>query len=547
MTRVVMAVIALMLALPGVAAADVLVDTPVDGPSDGSCSDGDCTLREALASAPAGERIIVPAGDYALLNNLVVPRNLTIVGAGARSTTIRRAIEFPGLVLFIDSLASDVDLSGVRITGGSQPGSPGGGILVESAAGLHLADSIVDGNVADRGGGIYSFGTLEVVRSAIIGNQAVGAETSALGGGIYVGGGTASLENTTVSGNIARDADGIGNGGGIYTAAGLLLRNVTIAENEATDGGGLKQNFAPGEPQTFATSTLVARNVGGNCDSTVTPPIDSTNGVSDDPSCESVGTRNQVVADTRLGPLALNGATTETHALLAGSPAIDKGTAPCPLTDQRGISRPRGAACDVGAYEFVPVPPPPGSPPPPPPEDEELPPPVAGKSANALPKSGKVRVKLPGTNKFVVLDEGDQIPVGTTVDVRNGRVTLVAAGGGRADFYGGIFRLAQTKGAKPLTTLRLVEKLSCKSSGKKASAAAKKKRKRRLWGDGKGRFRTRGKHSAATVVGTKWLVEDRCNSTLTRVARGRVSVRDFAKKKTVTVKAGKKYVARRRS
>ena len=46
------------------------------------------------------------------------------------------------------------------------------------------------------------------------------------------------------------------------------------------------------------------------------------------------------------------------------------------------------------------------------------------------------------------------------------------------------------------------------------------------------------------MVGTKWLVEDRCTTTLTRVVRGRVSVRDFVKKKTVIVKAGKKYVAR---
>jgi ferric-dicitrate binding protein FerR (iron transport regulator) len=65
-----------------------------------------------------------------------------------------------------------------------------------------------------------------------------------------------------------------------------------------------------------------------------------------------------------------------------------------------------------------------------------------------------------------------------------------------------------------------------------------------LWGDGRGRFRTRGKHSAATVVGTKWLVEDRCTSTLTRVVRGRVSVRDFELKKTVIVKRGKRYIAR---
>ena len=87
-----------------------------------------------------------------------------------------------------------------------------------------------------------------------------------------------------------------------------------------------------------------------------------------------------------------------------------------------------------------------------------------------------------------------------------------------------------------------MERLSCPKRGK-ASAAAKKK-KRRLWGDGKGKFRTQGSYSSATVRGTKWLVEDSCTTTLTRVVRGSVSVRDFVKKKNVIVRAGKKYVAR---
>ena len=112
------------------------------------------------------------------------------------------------------------------------------------------------------------------------------------------------------------------------------------------------------------------------------------------------------------------------------------------------------------------------------------------------------------------------------------------------EFWAGIFRLGQTKGAAPTTVLTLVEKLSCPKAGS-ANIAAKKK-KRRLWGDGSGKFQTKGKHSAATVVGTRWLVEDKCSSTLTRVVRGRVSVRDFVKKKTVIVRAGKKYVARAR-
>jgi hypothetical protein len=178
-----------------------------------------------------------------------------------------------------------------------------------------------------------------------------------------------------------------------------------------------------------------------------------------------------------------------------------------------------------------------------------LPPPVAGKKVNALPAGGTVKVKLPGKKGFKTLKAGQQIPVGTTVDTTKGRITLVTAAtaGGtyQADFYDGVFKVGQAKGSK-LTTLTLVQKLACADASKSASAAKKKKRKRRLWGDGRGRFRTKGSFSSATVRGTKWLVQDTCTTTLTRVARGKVAVRDFAKKKTVLVKAGHKYVARKR-
>ena len=173
-----------------------------------------------------------------------------------------------------------------------------------------------------------------------------------------------------------------------------------------------------------------------------------------------------------------------------------------------------------------------------------LPPPVIHKSVNLLPSSGKVLVKTPGGKNFVLSVDGQQVPLGTIVDVRKGRVTLIAAadsqgGTAQAVFYGGIFKLGQTKAKTPVTVLSLVEKLTgCKAKGK-ASIAKKKVKKRRLWGDGKGRFQTKGKHSAATVVGTKWMVEDRCTSTLTKVARGRVKVADFGKHKTVFVKAGR--------
>jgi hypothetical protein len=176
-------------------------------------------------------------------------------------------------------------------------------------------------------------------------------------------------------------------------------------------------------------------------------------------------------------------------------------------------------------------------------QQQELPAPEAGEEVNAVPKSGTVRVRVRGSRRFVELEEGQQIPVGSVVDTTKGRVTIEAAGDQAADFYDGVFRLSQGKGARPLTTLTLVDAMSC-PRGRNASAAAKKKKKRRLWGNGRGRFRTSGKHSAATVVGTRWLVEDRCTSTLTKVTRGKVRVRDFAKRKNVTVRAGKQYVAR---
>ena len=74
--------------------------------------------------------------------------------------------------------------------------------------------------------------------------------------------------------------------------------------------------------------------------------------------------------------------------------------------------------------------------------------------------------------------------------------------------------------------------------------AERKRPVRKLWGDGKGRFSTKGRYSSATVRGTKWLVIDRCDGTLTRVLRGVVRVRDFRKRKTVDVRAGRTYLAK---
>ena len=81
--------------------------------------------------------------------------------------------------------------------------------------------------------------------------------------------------------------------------------------------------------------------------------------------------------------------------------------------------------------------------------------------------------------------------------------------------------------------------------GARAAAASAKHPPRRLWGrDDHGRFRTRGSNSVATVRGTAWYVEDRCDGTLTRVSKGSVSVRDLRRRRTVIVNAGQSYLAR---
>jgi hypothetical protein len=81
--------------------------------------------------------------------------------------------------------------------------------------------------------------------------------------------------------------------------------------------------------------------------------------------------------------------------------------------------------------------------------------------------------------------------------------------------------------------------------GRSASAAQLSRRTiRRLRANARGRFRSRGRHSAATVRGTVWITADRCDGTLTKVRRGRVAVRDFRRKRTILVRAGKSYLAR---
>jgi hypothetical protein len=157
---------------------------------------------------------------------------------------------------------------------------------------------------------------------------------------------------------------------------------------------------------------------------------------------------------------------------------------------------------------------------------------------------GTVKVKLPGTKRYVDLNTVVGIPVGSELDTRKGRVRLTSvpkagAPPESAIFYDGLFRVTQSRG---ITNLTLTEPLA--KCSKKARASAKKAKKRKLWGDGKGAFRTSGRYSAATVRGTRWLVEDSCAGTRTTVRQGSVTVK--AGRVTKVVRAGKSYLAKPR-
>ncbi|WP_354701467.1 Virginiamycin B lyase [Paraconexibacter sp. AEG42_29] len=188
---------------------------------------------------------------------------------------------------------------------------------------------------------------------------------------------------------------------------------------------------------------------------------------------------------------------------------------------------------------------------------DTLAPPVVGKTVGAEPVSGRVLVRRRGAAAFTALPkDGSVVPVGTEFDTTAGRVRLTAAAGTgttvtkTSEFYGGRFLVSQAPAKAAVLDLRLSGPSACTRLGanlppKKRGTA--KGRGRLVWGDGKGTFRTTGRRSSATVRGTRWLTQDRCDgSTLTRVLRGVVSVKDVAKARPITLTAGRSYVARPR-
>lgn len=408
---------------PTAQAATITVNTTDDEKN----VDGDCSLREAIIAAntdtpvdactagSGADTINVPTGIYnlslsgtgedaGLTGDLDITQPVNIFGDGVTDTIINSITNDRVFDLIV---AGAVHLNGLTIQNGNA-GAQGGGGIRNTGSQLILSDSRLTSNRADdQGGGLYvTLGTLTLVNSRIDNNTSANGGGLALaystgliaeslihgntalnldlnfdgvGGGIAVGAGPLTLRNSTVSNNFAAR-----HGGGLYSTFHLDLYNVTIANNMAHvggvstggDGGGVffTDAYVP-DVKFIARNSLLANNTDlsvstkhPDCSGTLTS--EGYNLIQDTTGCVVEGDVAGLLSNATalIGPLQDNGGHLHTHALLAGSPAIDAGN---PLGckeqtgnqlswDQRGFPRPvdgdknGNAACDIGAFEYAP-------------------------------------------------------------------------------------------------------------------------------------------------------------------------------------------------
>jgi hypothetical protein len=239
----------------------------------------------------------------------------------------------------------------------SKNGGPGGitkagGAFIETTLPASVSSSTFTGNVADTSGGIPGSGG-----SAVLGGISQG-------GGLFVTAANTAiaLTNLTVTASVAHST-GLAQGGGLYAAAAgsgkVSLTNDTLASNTASGpaeaiGGNLNASVGVQSENTIF-SEGVATAGQENCSSPGTSLGHNLEDTTPSQCGLSTALGDRIGINPLLGPLQSNGGPTQTMALLIGSPAIDAGeSSGCPVTDQRGLGRPQGAACDIGAYEVAP-------------------------------------------------------------------------------------------------------------------------------------------------------------------------------------------------
>lgn len=351
---------------------------------------GEGSLGQAIldANGNAGLDTILFASnvrDTITAAGFEITEGLTIIGPGADLLTVDGNLA--DRVFYIECAnLGRVSISGLTIARGRFSGA-GAGIFVRGDT-LVLSSCKVCNNVNyyqnQGGGGIYQFGGVAYIDNCTISgntccvggagitgaayanvtitnstiNDNTVTQNPAFGGGGIYNAGTLTMVNCTVSGNVHE-----GKGGGIYNVLrSVHLNNVTIANNSAPNAGGI---YSSDGDTVYMKNTIVAGNTadpGEAPDCAGVIMSEGYNLIQDVTGATIVGdlTGNITGLDPNLGPLDYNMASTKTHALLTGSPAIDAGdNQTCAPTDQRGIARPQDgdddseAVADIGSYELM--------------------------------------------------------------------------------------------------------------------------------------------------------------------------------------------------
>ncbi len=300
-----------------------------------------------LGNTAAGALSVNGGGGVGIINgshsftDCVVDGNTATRGGGM---TLSSQVELDRVVLSRNRAISADPFEG---TGGGLYGAGGD-------PPISIRDSILRENESSHdGGGARIFGAFQISGTTFQDNISLNGN----GGGLAFPEGALGMVNCTVSGNQAALS-----GGGIAMVTEemdadfklglnpntlLDMKNLTIAENSAQEGGGVFRSGDFGNIQ--MANTIIAQNTSANCAGDL---ISLGHNLSDDDTCGLVSEGDLPNRNPALGPLADNGGPTPTHYLLAGSPAVD-GASDCPPpdVDQRGFPRPQGLACDIGAVE----------------------------------------------------------------------------------------------------------------------------------------------------------------------------------------------------
>jgi hypothetical protein len=372
----------LALLLPATARADSVILTTCDAAdlitaitnANGDADADAIVLQAGCAGATSYTLTTVNNSDGGPNGLPVVTTNLTIEGNG--STILRSTANgTPAFRLLQVGGAGTLFLNNVTLQNGDAGGGNGGAVNIGGT--LYMSGSTLSGNRAYQGGGMYlqspgvlvmttsslvqnsatflgggvamfTGGQLEITRSTFFQNTLDGGE---VGAGLFLYNSTALVANSTFYDNDAGNADG----GAIANEAGnLTVTNVTIASNTGAgpnNGGGILN-----QGNTLMTNTIVANNNPQDCSSINF--MDQGNNLDSDNTCRFNRSSSLTNANAQLGTFGSYGGQTQTIPLGASSPAINAGNnfacngQPVVHMDQRGVNRPQGTYCDMGAFEL---------------------------------------------------------------------------------------------------------------------------------------------------------------------------------------------------